>query len=97
MTYRDDKSLHQQLAFLRVDGIAATVGLLQLCAELGARGILPASSVARIKDAIAREIAVGLPRSYCASDERSVRERLDRLFDTNCLVADQPCRHEPQP
>lgn len=75
------RELHRTLEFIGLRAQATTVGLIQLCAELVAAGLLKDEAVERIKDAIFREIAVTHPRGYNRAEfERTLRARLDAIF-----------------
>lgn len=75
------RELHRTLEFIGLRAQATTVGLIQLCAELVAAGVLSDEAVERIKDAIFREIAVTHTRGYKRAEfERTLRQRLDAIF-----------------
>lgn len=75
------RELHRTLEFIGLRAQATTVGLIQLCAELVAAGVLGDDAIERIKDAIFREIAVTHPRGYKRAEfERTLRQRLDAIF-----------------
>lgn len=81
MEEEDELRLHETISFLGLRAQATAVGLLQLSAELVRAGVLQEDAVGRIKDAIAKDIALSRPRSAPREDyERSIRERLDALF-----------------
>jgi hypothetical protein len=75
------RELHRTLEFIGLRAQATTVGLIQLCSELVAAGVLENAAIERIKDAIFREIAVMNPRGYNRAEfERTLRKRLDSIF-----------------
>lgn len=75
------RELHSTLEFIGLRAQATTVGLLQLCAELVNANVLDDAAIARIKNAIFREIAVNNSRGYNRAEfERTLRERLDAIF-----------------
>src|SRR5690606_31743936 len=75
------RELHRTLEFIGLRAQATTVGLIQLCAELEAAGVLKGEAIARIKDAIFREMAVTPPRGYHRSAcERTRRARRAAIF-----------------
>lgn len=81
MSRDEDKKLHHEVGYVGLRAQATAVGLLQLCIELRAAGVLSEDSVSRIKETIAREIAFSGPRSIPRDEYgRDVRNRLDRLF-----------------
>lgn len=60
---------------------ATATGLVQLCIELHKAKLVDEGALARIKDAIAEEIAERTPRSMARQVYRTdIRARLDRVF-----------------
>jgi hypothetical protein len=91
MEEEDERRLHETISFLGLRAQATAVGLLQLSAELVRAGVLQEDAVARIKNAIAKDIALSRPRSTPKDDyERSIRERLDGLFAGKESLSDSP-------
>lgn len=81
MSDATERHLHQTIDFVGLRSHATAVGLLQLTAELVRAGVLDDGAVGRIKDAIAKDIALSRPRTVPAAEfDRSTRARLDRLF-----------------
>ncbi|MCP1471846.1 hypothetical protein J3E64_003559 [Sphingobium sp. OAS761] len=77
----EQKKLHFDLTNVGLRAQATAVGLLQLCRELQAAGILEQAAIERIKDAIADDIEVSSPRSVASPEHRrDIRARMDRLF-----------------
>ncbi len=75
------KRLHFDVVNVGLRAQATAVGLVQLCVELRAAGVLPEAALTRIKDAIADEVSVAGPRRRGQQDyRREVRDRLDQLF-----------------
>jgi hypothetical protein len=75
------RELHRTLEFIGLRAQATTVGLVQLCAELVAAGVLKDEAIGRIKEAIFREITVTHTRGYNRAEfERTLRQRLDSIF-----------------
>lgn len=73
--------LHECLDFIGLRAQATSVGLLQLCAELVAAGVLSDEAVQRIKSAIQHDITVSRPRKYGQADfDQLLRKRLDAIF-----------------
>jgi hypothetical protein len=73
--------LHDCLDYIGLRAQATSVGLLQLCAELVAVGVLKNDAVDRIKDAIQHDITVSRPRKHGQADfETLLRKRLDSVF-----------------
>ena len=91
MEEEDERRLHETISFLGLRAQATAVGLLQLSAELVRAGVLHEDAVARIKEAIAKDIALSRPRSAPKDDyERSIRERLDALFAGKESLSEAP-------
>lgn len=75
------RELHRTLDFIGLRAHAATVGLIQLCEELMAAGIIDGAAIQRIKDAIHMEISVTRSRmSGHDSFDDTLRTRLDAIF-----------------
>lgn len=71
----------QQLAMLGLRAQATAAGLVQLCIELQAKGVLDQAAVENIKEAIAEELTEHAPRSTTKQLFLSnVRTRLDKIF-----------------
>ena len=72
---------HYELKDVGLRAQATAAGLVQLCKELQAAGILGEEAIARIKTSIADEIALTAPRSIRREEfRRDVCTRLDSLF-----------------
>jgi hypothetical protein len=83
--------LHESLDFVGLRAHATAVGLIQLTAELVRAGVLQDEAVARIKAAIIRDIVLTRPRSISREEfERSIRERVDRLFTGHETLGAEP-------
>lgn len=77
----EQKRLHLDLKNVGLRAQATAAGLVQLCKELEAVGVLSGEAVWRVKEAIADEIALTAPRPMVRADFRKdVCERLDRIF-----------------
>ena len=91
MAERDEEKLHETISFVGLRAQATTVGLLQLSAELVRAGVLDDAALSRIKDAIAKDIALSRPRSADREEyDRSLRARLDSLFAGQVAVGVGP-------
>lgn len=91
MDEREEIRLHETVTFVGLRAQATAVGLLQLSAELVRAGVLDQPAVNRIKDAIAKDIALSRPRSASREEyERTVRERLDGLFNGKEPLGGEP-------
>jgi hypothetical protein len=80
MSERDDRRFHDQLDFIGVRAHVTATALLQVCSELARAGVLDAAAMDRIKDAMAKEIALSRPRAVYAEEYAHARARLDELF-----------------
>lgn len=77
----EQKRLHLDLKNVGLRAQATAAGLVQLCKELQAAGILGDEAIWRVKEAIADEIALTAPRPVVRAEFRKdVCERLDRIF-----------------
>lgn len=77
----EQKRLHLDLKNVGLRAQATAAGLVQLCKELEAAGVLSDKAVDRVKEAIADEIALTAPRPMLRADFRKdVCERLNRIF-----------------
>lgn len=75
------KKLHFDMSNVGLRAHATAAGLLQLCVELRAAGVLNEAAIDRIKSAIACDIEVSAPRSVATPQFRKdIKTRLDRLF-----------------
>lgn len=73
--------LHECLDYIGLRAQATSVGLLQLCAELVAAGVLDDDAVDRIKNAIQHDITVSRARKHGQLEfETVLRQRLDAVF-----------------
>jgi hypothetical protein len=78
---REEKRLHDSVSFVGLRAQATAVGLLQLSQELVRVGVLDEDALGRIKEAIAKDIALGRPPSAPKEEyDRNTRNRLDALF-----------------
>lgn len=81
---REKPNLHYELKDVGLRAQATAAGLVQLCKELQAAGVLDGIAITRIKDSIADEIALTAPRSVRREEfRRDVCSRLDGLFGGN--------------
>lgn len=79
--YEKQKKLHFDLTNVGLRSQATAVGLVQLCCELRRANVLDDAAIDRIKDAIADQISVAVPRAMASeSYRRDIGARLDRLF-----------------
>ena len=77
----NQKKLHQDLTNVGLRAQATAAGLIQLCIELRASGMLDEIALNRIKAAIGDQIIVASSRQVDRKAYRQeVRSRLDRLF-----------------
>lgn len=81
MDSREGKQLHDLIGLLGLRAQATAVGLVQLAKELHKAGVLSDEAVARIKDAIFKDIALNRPRGRAKDQhERELRQRLEAVF-----------------
>jgi len=81
MDEQDRTRTHHALEFLGLRARATAIGLVQLCMELREAGLVSEEALARIKDAIAAELAADAPRTAVRQQyQADVRRRLDRIF-----------------
>jgi len=77
----EQQKLHHDLKNVGLRAQATATGLVQLCKELQAAGVISDEAVGRIKDSIADEIALTAPRPMLRADFRKeVCQRLDGIF-----------------
>jgi len=75
------RKLHDCLDYVGLRAHATSVGLLQLCAELVAAGVLDDAAVGRIKDAIRKDISVTRRSKYGQAEfDALLGARLDAVF-----------------
>ena len=75
------RKLHDCLDYVGLRAHATSVGLLQLCAELVAVGVLNDQAVGRIKDAIRKDISVTRRSKYGQAEfDAMLGARLDSVF-----------------
>ncbi len=87
----EERRLHQAIDFVGLRAQATAVGLIQLSIELRRAGVISGEAIDRIKDAIARDISLGCPRSLARREyEANVRHRLDRLFSGEITLSEEP-------
>ncbi|HEX4738633.1 MAG TPA: hypothetical protein VH331_13835 [Allosphingosinicella sp.] len=79
MDQREDRRLHDAMDFIGLRALATAAGLIQICTELERAGIFDDGAIGRIKQAMAREIALSHRGSYEVEFQRAV-QRLDALF-----------------
>lgn len=77
----EQAKMHHEIRTVGLRAQATAVGLVQLCKELNAAGVLDDAALARIKNVIADEIALTAPRSLTQAQYRErVCTRLDGIF-----------------
>jgi hypothetical protein len=80
-SWEKQKRLHFDLMNVGLRAQATAVGLVQLCIELRAQGVLNDSALERIKSAIADDVSISAPRGSTSQQYREdIKSRLDRLF-----------------
>jgi hypothetical protein len=89
MEQAEVRKLHDQVGFVGLRAQATAVGFIQLCSELCRAGVLDEAALGRIKDTIARELAMSSRNPYAVELERS-RKRLDDLFAGRVEIRREP-------
>ena len=79
MDQKDERRLHDAMDFIGMRALTTAAGMIQLCNELQHAGALGEDAVGRIKDAMAREIAL-CRRGGFEHEFQVARERLDAIF-----------------
>lgn len=75
------RRFHTSLEFIGMRAQATAAGLVQLCIELRRLNLIDEQGLARIKNAIAEEIAERTPRSLAKQVYLAdIRVKLDRVF-----------------
>jgi hypothetical protein len=87
MSERDDRRFHDQLDFIGVRAHVTATAVLQMCSELERAGVLDPAAMERIKDAMAKEIALSRNRGVFAEEYANARRRLDELFAGRARLA----------
>lgn len=83
------KHRHDSLNLVGLRALATAAGLLQLCRELRAAGVLKDEAIERIKQSILDELLMQSARSASRRDqEQSMRARLDDLFSGSAQLSD---------
>ena len=80
MSERDDRRLHDTLDFIGLRAHATAAAVVQLCTELHRAGVLDEGAMDRIKNSIAKEIALSRPRAVYSDEYARARDRLDEVF-----------------
>lgn len=79
MDQKDERRLHDAMDFIGMRALTTAAGMIQLCNELHRAGALDEDAVGRIKDAMAREIAL-CRRGGFEQEFQLARQRLDAIF-----------------
>jgi hypothetical protein len=80
MAEREDRRIHDLLDFVGVRAHVTATAVLQICAELRRAGVFDDGALDRIKDAMAKEIALARNRGVFSDEYAHARKRLDELF-----------------
>jgi hypothetical protein len=86
----EERRLHDQVGFVGLRAQATAVGFIQLCTELCRAGVLDPSAMGRIKEAIAKELALSKPRSAYRTEFETSLRRLDDLFAGRIEILREP-------
>jgi hypothetical protein len=76
---REDRRLHDALDFIGLRALATAAAMIQLCTELRRAGVFDEDAVTRVKEAMAREIALSR-RGNFETEFTQTMQRLDALF-----------------
>jgi hypothetical protein len=79
MDQREDRRLHDAMDFIGLRALATAAGLIQISEELRHAGIFDDAAITRIKEAMAREIALSHRGSFEIEFQRAM-QRLDAVF-----------------
>lgn len=80
-THAKAATLHENLDYIGLRAQATSAGLLQLCSELVAVGVLDDAAIGRIKDAVRCDILVSRRRMHDRAEfETVLQRRLDSIF-----------------
>ena len=80
MDVREDRRLHDAMDFIGLRALATAAGLIQMCTELRRAGVFDEAAVDRIKEAMAREIALSR-RGTFEAEFNTAKQRLDAVFE----------------
>ena len=80
MAEREDRRVHDLLDFVGVRAHVTATAVLQICGELRRAGVFDDAALDRIKDAMAKEIALARSRGVFSAEYAHARTRLDELF-----------------
>ena len=80
MAEREDRRIHDLLDFVGVRAHVTATAVLQICGELRRAGVFDDAALDRIKDAMAKEIALARNRGVFRDEVAHARARLDELF-----------------
>jgi hypothetical protein len=76
---REDRRLHDALDFIGLRALATAAAVIQMCTELRRAGVFDEDAVTRVKEAMAREIALSR-RGNFENEFKQTMQRLDGLF-----------------
>jgi hypothetical protein len=79
MDEREERRVHDAMDFIGLRALATAAGLIRLCTELRQAGILDDGAIMRIKESMAREIALS-HRGAFEKEFQTALQRLDGLF-----------------
>ena len=91
MDEREERRLHDSMRIVGLRATATAIGFFTLSAELVRAGVMDQEALARIKEAMVKELALdGPPGTSKAEYEQSIRHRLDGLFAGTEKLTDLP-------
>lgn len=90
MTRETSADLHRTLNMAGFRALATAAGLLQLCRELTAAGVLPPEAMMRVRQAMFDELVEQAPSSLRSDPnfEARLRTRLEKLFSGTAHLSD---------
>lgn len=79
-TFVEEKRLHDCIGFARMGSQATSVAVLQLCTKLRLAGVLNDGAITRIKEAVAKDIAISQRGCSFQDEVKTSLNHLDKLF-----------------
>ncbi|MDB5692960.1 MAG: hypothetical protein JWO81_2023 [Alphaproteobacteria bacterium] len=79
MDQREDRRLHDAMDFIGLRALATAAAVIQMCTELRRVGIFDEDAITRVKEAMAKEIALSR-RGTFETEFQTAKQRLDALF-----------------
>ena len=80
MSASREKTLHDNIGLLDLRAQATAAAVVQICIELHNQGMFDEGAISRIKETIARDIALSRPRRPYQTEFDEAMRRLDEIF-----------------